>query len=470
MSSSSCRADAACADPPSFTGGNATTTSNPAVPGPCPITRDSNRAECAGSLGSITGKFSYAPTDALGCESARARPLRRKLNSLLSKWQRSGSASKRNCGCGRRRIAEEVLVKADGQGHAHFQGIMRCNSAWECPVCGSRKRGTDAELLMRVIDRWRRERKGGVYLATFTVAHAMGDDLKTLAQGMTTAFGKLFAGRAGLDFRSNVGGGLHAVRSLEVTHGQNGWHPHIHVLFATERVMNEDEVLRTASWLYERWADIVVRELGEQHAPLPDVGTDFRVAHKAEYLAKLGLEISDPGVKQGKNGSRTPLQILQDWVDGGQDRDKWLYQTYAQAMKGRKFLTWSSKGVFADLKRAVMAELATEAAEEPERLPVAVIDGPDWDHLRETEDAPTTLLEAAERTGTAGVFEQVLLLAGDGARTRSQMLTLQFWRCAHEANNNHSPPIGAPPPQPPPAPPDQVPLPLPVAPRRGLPR
>ena len=321
---------------------------------------------------------------------------------------------------------------------------------------------------MRVIDRWRREQKGGVYLATFTVAHAMGDDLRTLAQGVTNAFKKLFSGRAGSDFRSTVGGGLHAVRSLEVTHGKNGWHPHIHVLFATERVMNEEEILRAASWLYERWADIVVHELGEKHAPLPDVGTDFRVAHKADYLAKLGLEISDPGVKQGKNGGRTPLQILQDWVDVGEDRDKWLYQTYAQGMKGRRFLTWSNKGIFADLKREVMAEIAAETAAEPERLPVAVIDGPDWDELRETEDAATTLLEAAERAGTAGVFEQVLRLAGDGARTRSQMLTLQFWRCAHEANRPQSPPIGAPPPHPLLALPDQVPLPLPTDSRRGL--
>lgn len=35
---------------------------------------------------------------------------------------------------------------------------------------------------MRVIEAWR-ERGGGLYLATFTVRHAMGDDLKTLAKG-----------------------------------------------------------------------------------------------------------------------------------------------------------------------------------------------------------------------------------------------------------------------------------------------
>lgn len=341
---------------------------------------------------------------------------------------------------------------------------MRCDLKWECPVCGTRKRGENAELLMKVVDAWRR-RGGGVYLATFTVAHAMGDDLKGLAEGITTAFSDLFKGRAGMRFKKTTGGGLHVVRSLEVTRGPNGWHPHIHVLFLTSQVMNEEEVLIAADWLYERWADMVVKRLGEAHMPAPDVGTDFRESHKAEYLAKLGLEIADPGLKEGRNGSRTPLQILRAWVEHGDERDLQLYKQYVAGMKGRRFLTWSMKGAFAELKKQMEEELEAERKAQPERMPCAVVYGPDWDELRKVDEVGVTLLEAAERRGTAGVIEMIARLLGDGPARRTRKFTEQYWQDAKaEVNATSTDAVGPPPPLIPQrkAPP-QLPLPLPKA-------
>ena len=177
-------------------------------------------------------------------------------------------------------------------------------------------------------------------------------------------------------------------------------------LVLTERPLSEDELLIARSWLYERWADIIERDLGEPHIPTLEHGTDLRTARKAEYLAKLGLELSDPGLKKGKDGHRSPMQILFDWCEGDSDWDLALYRHYAEAMKGRQFLTWSKKGVVYELKKQMQDAIEKGKKAEPAAMPIAAIADRDWDELRhKADDIAVTLLETAERRGLPGVLE-----------------------------------------------------------------
>lgn len=236
----------------------------------------------------------------------------------------------------------------------------------------------------------------------------------------------MFAGNAGKRFKARTGGGLHAIRSLEATHGPNGWHPHIHVLFLTERPMSDDEVLIAADWLYERWAVIIERELGEPHIPSPERGTDFRPARKAEYLAKLGLELSDPGFKRGRQGGRSPMQILFDWCEDDSDRDLALFRHYAEAMKGRQFLTWPKKGAVYELKKQMQDALEADKDAEPERPPIAALADCDcdWDDIRhKQDDIAVSLLETAEKRGLSGVLELVRHHLGEDAVRRTVGMT-----------------------------------------------
>jgi hypothetical protein len=48
------------------------------------------------------------------------------------------------------------------------------------------------------------------------------------------------------------------VRATEVTHGRSGWHPHLHVLLMTDRVLTLDELRELHQFVRERWIRRVV--------------------------------------------------------------------------------------------------------------------------------------------------------------------------------------------------------------------
>ena len=64
--------------------------------------------------------------------------------------------------------------------------------------------------------------------------------------------------------------------------------------------------------------------------------------HKANYLQKLGLELSPPGCKEGRAANRSPLQLLTSAVYDGDALALEAYAHYCTGMKGAHMLTWSS--------------------------------------------------------------------------------------------------------------------------------
>ena len=96
-------------------------------------------------------------------------------------------------------------------------------------------------------------------------------------------------------------------------------------------------------WLEARWATCVVREMGEAHRPSSRRGAAITLIdeRRPDYLAKLGLEMSDAGSKEGRKGSRTAWQIAADWAAHPTQRDEALWREYAAGYKGMRKLTWS---------------------------------------------------------------------------------------------------------------------------------
>jgi hypothetical protein len=221
---------------------------------------------------------------------------------------------------------------------------------------------------------------------------------------------KRFAKRVGL-----VG----LIRALEVTHGpENGWHPHIHALVLTGRRLDTAELSDAAMWLSERWQECVHRALGDEHRPDYAHGCDLRPCHSADYIAKLGLELTAPGrSKRAKGQNRTPMEIAYDFVTEGRRRDSDLWNDFCESMYGARMLTWSN-----DLRKKlgmpaeVSDEELSELAEAHEVL--VLIAGRDWDRLRDTPGARTALLEAAEREGLRGLTALATLL-GSGPLARA---------------------------------------------------
>jgi hypothetical protein len=188
-------------------------------------------------------------------------------------------------------------------GKAHFHGVMRCGSVWECPVCQLAIKAKRAEEVRRLVE-WHGHE--GAYLLTLTIAHGIGDDLRISREAVSKAYRLMIQGapwkRISLRF-----GFVGAVRAMEVTHGRNGWHPHIHAILLL-RPLSADEREQLRDWIARRWIEKVKKVLGDGAAPSMERGCDLRPCRRADYLAKLGLELTAPVGKTARQGNRSPLQ------------------------------------------------------------------------------------------------------------------------------------------------------------------
>lgn len=304
--------------------------------------------------------------------------------------------------CRRVRVEHKVDLVVN-QGRASFRGLATCRSVWECPSCARRVRAERAELVRSVAHRWW-DMGGACYLATFTVRHGWSDRLAMTAQDVARAWQHMQRGRSWQKWTAQ---GVQSVRAIEITHGEHGWHPHVHVVFFVPKKQDEKAV---AAWLDARWKRAVRHVMGPRYVPGADAqgverGTDFRPLpwDKATYIAKLGGELTDPtGAKLAKRGNRTPWQILES-AAAGHEGDTWLWKEYAAATVGRRFLTWS-RGLrpwreLAEAELDAQRELDAQGDEW-----IDTLEPREWDSLRDLPDFRCEVLLAATR-GKDAVLE-----------------------------------------------------------------
>jgi hypothetical protein len=230
---------------------------------------------------------------------------------------------------------------------------------------------------------------GRTYLATFTIRHGAGDHLGHTAELLASAWQRMQRGRAWQEWSS----GRETIRALEVTHGEHGWHPHLHVCVFSPEKMDESA---TADWLHARWSRCVAKVFGDAFIPSRAHGVDFRSSSVDDYVCKIGSELTDVGArKHARNGNSTPWEILAR-AGEGDIGDTWLWREYASAMFGRRFLTWSV-GL---ARRRASAEAIVEAERELARLDERTVDtlsAREWDSLRDLPDFRCEILLAATR-------------------------------------------------------------------------
>ena len=283
--------------------------------------------------------------------------------------------------CGKRRVAASVQVqRASDQKTIGLSGTVTCGSPWSCPTCACRMYTRRAADIRQACEQWAGPLEirgdGSLSLLTLTVRHALGEDLGDVRRTLTNAWRRLFQGRAGMQLRRALGI-KHHVRALEVTHGANGWHPHLHVLVFHGRCPEPGAL----SFLQERWR-AVVTAIAPSAAPDLLHGADLRPSHRTDYVAKLGLEVASILAKRGKRGSRSPWQIADAARRGDVDARR-LWVDYTEAMHGARQLTWSRNG-----RRALGLcgrDTDGEAVEEPPSMLLAVFPGAVWDRCTKIE-------------------------------------------------------------------------------------
>lgn len=242
-------------------------------------------------------------------------------------------------------IGVEVLYAPLKQA-AHFGGVQMCKSVWHCPICAAKISERRREELSEALRIWSEEWTSETHrliLVTFTLQHQAGENLRVVLDALRRARRLLTSGRGAqelADTHAVVG----MVRSLEITHGQNGWHPHMHVLMFFDR---EVRIIAFEQVMKERWGQCV--EAVGRYASW-QYGCDVRFSDRdiAEYVAKWGKEpqwtpaheVTKAVAKAGRKGGRTPLQLLSNYLSGDQAAGR-LWLQYAVNFKGERQLWWS---------------------------------------------------------------------------------------------------------------------------------
>lgn len=224
---------------------------------------------------------------------------------------------------------------------ARFGQLQTCKSVHVCPICGQTIAGHRKDEIATAIERWQ-ERGGAVTMATFTLQHNAQQPLADVAGKLARAYRSLKDGKRWQTFKAGsalVG----SIAATEYTYGLNGWHPHKHVLFLTDKPMSIQHMM----WLKERWCAVVARAGGVAVKQACDVrpisaggsGIGGYVA-KNDWGAAHELALS-PRKRSRADGGITPMGMLVDVASTGNAHSGARFVEYAEWTYRKNHIVWS---------------------------------------------------------------------------------------------------------------------------------
>ena len=232
--------------------------------------------------------------------------------------------------CGRTRISREKdyaveVREREGERAASFANVQTCGSRWACPVCAAKERQEVADRLAVVAARHRAE-GGGLYLWTGTLRHRAGEPLAKLIDGVRDGWSSYVVNGGSWQRARSRYGVQHYFKSLDLTIGPNGWHPHYAVLIFTESPLSDDERDDFGDFLHRRFSRGVEANgcspPVRRQCPIEDVMSEERLSQylsdavMKEKAMSAGLEMTRHDLKNGcdRAGSRyrhySPFQLL----------------------------------------------------------------------------------------------------------------------------------------------------------------
>jgi len=256
-----------------------------------------------------------------------------------------------------------VTIMKTSEGKSYYSGLETCGSVWGCPVC-SLKISTNRALEVKNTINNVISGGGNIYMATFTIPHYIFDRCDHTTNSVTTIWRKIKATRKYRKLKEQYKF-IGDIRTLEITHGGNGWHPHLHILVGCNCSNEEMEEFLTN--LFILWKEIAMKmKLGSCSLEAFKIAKVYDGDGASEYITKWSAssELVKGNQKLGKAG-RTPFQILSDIVNGISqdiDKDKRLFQEYFNVFKGKRQLTWSKdfKKDYCDYDEKTDEEIAAD--------------------------------------------------------------------------------------------------------------
>ena len=285
-------------------------------------------------------------------------------------------------------LADIEIMKGIHQ-KAFYQGLQVCARVWHCPVCAAkiseRRRLELKEALLAARSQGMR-----LHFVTLTVPHGAGDDIKELLARLSDALKRLSQGKYSIkrcieqDLSGEV---LHGyIRALEVTHGQNGFHPHFHMILFTSPGI-ESAYLEGAYLAAWQRACLLsgLPEPSDLHGCTVQDGTKAAV-----YASKWGLEdeMTKAHTKQSRGKGATPFGLLDAILDGEdpvypKPLATALFVQFTKSFKGRRQLFWSV-GLRAklDLAPELSDQELVDLPDDERAVQLATLDDDDWRAIR----------------------------------------------------------------------------------------
>ena len=224
---------------------------------------------------------------------------------------------------------------------ANYSNIMRCANAWGCPVCAAIISEHRKNEVKEAMDWWQGQ-GGSVLLLTLTVPHYSHTDIKQLKKDLKKAYSKFFKGVRASQNMFSKWMIEHYISCFEITHGDNGFHPHYHVLLFIPYSIGVGSLSLMQADMFKVWEHCCLKAgLG---APSQKHGLHLQAGNEAgNYVSKWGLEheMTKGHVKKGKKDGRTPFDILRNFDETGDEKEANLFRLYYFAFKGQRQLNWS---------------------------------------------------------------------------------------------------------------------------------
>lgn len=310
-------------------------------------------------------------------------------------------------GCHRWRAPGANAVGAVWRGakSGRFMGLQDSHSVWGSPMAALKIIRTRRNEVMHAVKEWFEQgQQHTVVFLTATLRHKAEQGLDVLWDALAECWSAATSGSGAWNGNKRYEGDKrrfgvkHWVKSVEVTHGSNGWHPHMHVLLFLKRPLSDDELAALKARFYVRWAR-KAQQLGLE-APNVARGVDVQQlkhgdnpSDLAGYLTKgmvsgLSAESTAGALKQARGGNRTPFQVLETMANGlavdgrFSPRDVALWREWERVSQGRRFMAWSkgaknALGVL-DMDDAAAADLAEREDDGDDARLVGAITPESW--------------------------------------------------------------------------------------------
>ncbi|SFT00837.1 protein rep [Paenibacillus sp. 453mf] len=325
---------------------------------------------------------------------------------MLQAIARKALPNERVMKCLRHRRSKDIDVevwKHSGTSKAFYAGLQVCGSVWNCPVCAAkiseRRRSELKEALFK-----HKKVGGRVAMLTLTFSHKKTDKLHDTLQRFLDAVRKF---RSGRPYKNTIEplGMIGSIRAFEITYGQNGFHPHVHILLFYNNAVIMPLI---EAQLFRLWKEACTK-LGL--TTKDGYGLTLQDGGMADnYVTKWGIdqEMTKSHVKKGRQDSLTPFDFLRSYLESEDEKYLYLYSEYASALKGKSQLFWS-KG----LKQHFMLEEKTDEELAEEKTELADLLGTlryyDWQKIMYS-DKRAEFLELCENNNFEDALKIILPL------------------------------------------------------------